>query len=55
MQKTITLSQAHFIIALCCGLLFFFFHTVLPHDAHAQNRLMLLYSGNVNGETEGCG
>ena len=34
---------------------FFIFSTILPHDAHAEDRLLLLYSGNVNGEIEGCG
>ncbi len=34
---------------------FFIFSIILPHDAHAEDRLLLLYSGNVNGEIEGCG
>jgi len=42
-------------ITLFVAFSFFIFSTILPHDAHAEDRLLLLYSGNVNGEIEGCG
>jgi hypothetical protein len=37
------------------GFLFTIFCTLLPYDALAEDRLLLLYSGNVKGEIAGCG
>jgi hypothetical protein len=41
-------------IMFCCGLLFLL-HAIFPRDVSAQSHLTVLFSGNVNGETEGCG
>jgi hypothetical protein len=54
MQKIHNLPNISLVIALYCGFIFFI-HMILPHDAHAQNQLLVLYSGNVIGEIEGCG
>jgi hypothetical protein len=40
---------------LLFGFFVFIYCTLLLHDARAEDRLLLLYSGNVNGEIEGCG
>jgi hypothetical protein len=54
MQKASSLQGAFLAIMLCCGLLFSL-HVILPCDVYAQNHLTVLFSGNVNGETESCG
>jgi hypothetical protein len=55
MHTTNRPADASLAIAFCCCFIFFILHIALPYDAHAENRLLLLYSGNVNGEIEGCG
>jgi hypothetical protein len=44
-----------FMRVLRYGFLFFMFSAIFPHNVHARDQLLLFYSGNVNGEIEGCG
>ena len=48
-------SYLFFKLALFFGLLILTGAAISPPDAYAHDRLLLFYSGNVNGEIEGCG
>jgi hypothetical protein len=54
MQKASRPHGTFHAIMFCCGLLFSL-HILFPYEVYAQNHLTVLFSGNVNGETEGCG
>jgi hypothetical protein len=54
MQKASRPHGAFHAIIISCGLLFLL-HAIFPRAVYAQNHLTVLFSGNVNGETEGCG
>ena len=53
--RTNNRSDVFLEVLLLLGFVFFLFFTIIPHNAHAEDRLLLFYSGNVNGEIEGCG
>jgi hypothetical protein len=55
MLKTKTNLKISFRVILWCGFLFFIYAAFFPIKAQSQNHLLLLYSGNVHGEIEGCG
>ena len=56
-QITATDNQGDmfFMRVLCYVFLFFIFSAIRPLNVHARDQLLILYSGNVNGEIEGCG
>jgi hypothetical protein len=54
MPTTDILTKILYVIKKICSITFLFF-TLTPNSAHAQNQQLIMYSGNVKGEIEGCG